>query len=74
MGRASSARLGNDVGELDDLRHLWGSAYDIGFEHHTWIAKRKDGKGEPLTDPLPAGLRQKIAADYLADPVPRDLP
>ena len=39
-----------------------------------WIAQRRNGKSEPLTDPLPVGLREKIAADNLADPVGRDLP
>jgi hypothetical protein len=70
----TGARPGGDVSELDELRHHWGSAYDIGFERDRWIAQRRDGKGQPLTDPQPGGLRDKIAADYLADPVPRDLP
>jgi hypothetical protein len=66
---------GSAVSEaLEELRHHWGSAYDIGFEDGPWTAQRRDGKGEPLTDPSPAGLREKIAADYLAAPVPRDLP
>lgn len=67
-------RPGGDTGELDELRHHWGSAYDIRFGVGGWIAQRRDGKGEPLTDLLPAGVREKIAADYYADPVPRDLP
>lgn len=67
--------VGSAVSEaLEELRHHWGSAYDIGFEDGRWIARRRDGKGVPLTDPLHGGLRDKIAADYLADPVPRDLP
>ena len=67
-------RPAGDTDELDELRHHWGSAYDIGFEHSMWIAQRRNGKSEPLTDPLPVGLREKIAADNLADPVGRDLP
>jgi hypothetical protein len=61
-------------GPLEELRHHWGSAYDIGFERGRWAAQRKDGNGTPLTDSLPGGLREKITADYLASPVPRDLP
>ena len=70
----TGGRPAGDAGELDELRHHWDSAYDIGFERGTWIAQRRDGKGEPLSDLLPVGLREKIAADYLADPVRRDLP
>jgi hypothetical protein len=62
-----------DTGTLDELRFHWGSAYDIVFERGAWIARRRDGKGAPLTDALPEGLRLQIVADYRADPVSRDL-
>jgi hypothetical protein len=66
---------GSTVNEaLEDLRHHWGSAYDIGVRAGRWTARRRDGKGGTLADPLPEGLHLRIAADYEADPVPRDLP
>ena len=54
-GRAACCRGQSDTrgrpeggtGELEELRHHWGSAYDIGFEVARWIAQRKDGKGDP---------------------------
>jgi hypothetical protein len=63
-----------DTDELDELRFHWGSAYDIGADGRVYTARRRDGKGAPLTDPLPEGLRLRIQADYAAIPVPRDLP
>jgi len=74
MGRAASGRLEGDAGELDELRFHWGSAYDIAVDGAVFTARRLDGKGVPLTDPLPEGLRLRILADYEAMPVPRDLP
>jgi len=61
-------------GPLEDLRHHWGEAYDIRFRAGEWTARRRDGKGTTLTDPLPEGLHLRIVDDYLADRVPRDLP
>lgn len=74
MGWAESARLGTDVGELDELRFHWGSAYDIGAADGVYVARRKDEKGAILADALPEGLRLLIVADYERMPVPRDLP
>ena len=74
MGRAASERLGNDAGELDELRFHWGSAYHIDAAGGVYTARRRDEKGAPLTDPLPEGLRLRIQADYAVMPVPRDLP
>jgi hypothetical protein len=74
MGRAASGRLGDDTGELDQLRFHWGSAYDVGAAGGVYTARRRDGKGVPLTDALPEGLRLQIVADYERMPVPRDLP
>jgi len=65
---------GGQPDELDELRHHWGSAYDIGYEAGQWVAQRRDAKGGTLAGPEPGELREKIAADYLAAPVPRDLP
>jgi len=59
---------------LGDLRFHWGSAYDIAHAGGWWTARRWDGNGTGLADATPEGLRLKIAADYRADPVPRDLP
>jgi len=73
MGRAAS-RAEEDGGALDDLEFHWGSAYHIAIVDGRWTARRKDGRGSTLADPLPEGLRQRIQADYAAMPVPRDLP
>ena len=72
MGRAEASRAEDDTGALDELRFHWGSAYDIGAAGGMYTARRRDGKGAPLTDPLPEGLRLRIQADYEAMPVPRD--
>jgi hypothetical protein len=73
MGRAA-ARRGEIRAALDELEFHWGSAYHIGVADGMYTARRLDGKGVPLADPLPAGLRLRIQADYAAMPVPRDLP
>ncbi len=65
---------GRQPDELEELRFHWGSAYDIDLADSVCTARRGDGKGGTLADPLPEGLRLRIAADYDADPVPRDLP
>ena len=74
MGRAAAGRAEGDTGALEDLEFHWGSAYDIAFADGMWAARRKDGRGGTLADPLPEGLRLRIQADYAAMPVPRDLP
>ena len=60
--------------DLEYLRHHWGSAYLIGREGGQLTADRRDGQDETLTDPERDGLRRKIAADYTASPISRDLP
>ena len=72
MGRGEASRAEDDTGALDELRFHWGSAYDIGADGGMFTALRRDGKGAPLTDPLPEGLRLRIQADYTVMPVPRD--
>ncbi len=57
---------------LDELEYHWGSAYHLAVVDGMCTARRRDGKGGTLTDPLPEGLRLRIVADYHADPVPRD--
>jgi len=74
MGRTAASRAEGDTGPLEDLRHHWGSAYDIGASGGMYTARRRDGKGAILADALPEGLRLQIVADYRANPVPRDLP
>jgi len=61
-------------GELDELRYNWGEAYGIAADGGMCTATRRDGRGGTLADPLPEGLRLLILADYVAMPVPRDLP
>jgi hypothetical protein len=74
MGWAAAGRAGEDADALEELEFHWGSAYDINAAGGVYNARRRDGKGVPLTDPLPEGLRLRIQADYTAMPVPRDLP
>jgi hypothetical protein len=74
MGRAEASRAEDDTGALDELRFHWGSAYDIDAVGGVFTARRRDGRGGRLADPLPEGLRLRIQADYAAMPVPRDLP
>jgi hypothetical protein len=72
MGRAAASRADIDVGALDELEFHWGSAYHIAVTDGVCTARRRDGNGGTLTDPLPEGLHLRIVADYDADPVPRD--
>ena len=74
MERAVASRTEEDGGALEELEFHWGSAYDIAIASGMWTARRKDGRGGKLADPLPEGLRLRIQADYAAMPVPRDLP
>ena len=73
MGRAAASRA-EIRAALDELEFHWGSAYHIAVADGTYTARRMDGKGVSLTDPLPAGLLLRIQADYAAMPVPRDVP
>ena len=74
MGRAAASRAEGDIDALEELRFHWGGAYDIDVAGQIYTARRRDGKGVPLIDPLSEGLRMRILADYAAMPVPRDLP
>jgi hypothetical protein len=74
MGRAAASRADKDGGALEELEFHWGSAYDIDAAGGVFTARRRDGRGGTLADPLPEGLRLRIQADYGAMPVPRDLP
>ncbi len=74
MGRAAASRADKGGGALEELEFHWGSAYDIALVDDTWTARRRDGRGGTLADPLPEGLRLRIQADYAAMPVTRDLP
>ncbi len=71
MGRAASGRLGNDAGELDELKFHWGTAYDIAVTGGAFTVTRRTGRGGRIADPLPEGLRLRILADCAAMPVPR---
>jgi hypothetical protein len=63
-----------DADALAELQFHWGSAYHLAVVKGAWTARRKDGQGGTLTDPVPEGLRLLIRADYAAIPVPRNLP
>ena len=63
-----------DAGALAELEFHWGSAYHLAVIDGMYTARRRDGEGGTLADPLPEGLRLVILADYAAMPVPRDLP
>lgn len=58
---------------LNHLRWNWGEAYEIGVAGGLWYARRLDGRGK-LEEAGPEALRAAILADYLAVPVPRELP
>ncbi len=74
IGRAAASRAEGGTDALEELRFHWGSAYDITLVGRLWTARRRDGRGDVLAEPLPEGLRLRILADYAAMPVPRDLP
>jgi hypothetical protein len=60
--------------DLEYLEHHWGAAYLIGREGGQFTAVRRDGQGGTLADQDRDGLVHKIAGDYAASPVLRDLP
>jgi len=58
--------------DLDDLRWHWGESHVIEcFGLGRWVAQRRDSHGT-MSAEGPEELRDKIAADYVAHPVPRD--
>ena len=66
MGRAAASRAESDGGALEELEFHWGSAYDIHLIEGMWTARRRDGRGGTLADPLPEGLRLRNQAGYTA--------
>ena len=63
--------MGDWDGPLDELRWHWGDAYLIHFfGPDKWVAQRRDSH-ETMSAGSPAGLREKITADYTARPVSR---
>jgi hypothetical protein len=62
------------LGDLEFLEYNWGSAYLIGREDGQYTAVRRDGQGGTIADLSRDGLVRKICDDYIASPVPRDLP
>ncbi len=58
--------------DLADLRFHWGDAYLVEcFGLGRWVAQRRDSHAT-IGAEGPDELRDKIAADYRAHPVPRD--
>ena len=49
---------------LDALRADWGAAYEIGYSDNRWVARRKDGAGEPLRGLTPDDLAVAMRADW----------
>ena len=63
-------QVGDDW-DLNDLRWHWGSAYAISHpEADVWLAQRRDTR-DTIRASTPAELRDRIAEDYAACPVPR---
>ncbi len=63
--------MGDYEGPLDSLRWHWGDAYLIHFfEPDKWVAQRRDSHATMSAD-SPVDLREKILADYTANPVSR---
>ncbi len=60
MGRAAASRAEIDAGALDEVEFHWGSAYHVAVVDGVCTARRRDGKGGTLTDPLPEGLRDAL--------------
>jgi hypothetical protein len=56
---------------LADLRHHWGSAYNIQHIGELWLAQRLDKSRATVSAKTPGGLLAKIRDDYAAQPVPR---
>ncbi len=57
---------------LADLQHHWGSAYAIAGAAGCWVARRRDD-GRLINASGPEGLRELLARDYEARPVPREV-
>lgn len=57
---------------LADLQFHWGSAYAIAGAAGCWVARRRDN-GRLINAGGPDGLRELLAADYRAEPVPREV-
>jgi hypothetical protein len=55
---------------LADLKHHWGTAYEISEGSGVWRAVRKDNQRVLLAGD-PGELRDLIREDYAADPVRR---
>lgn len=79
MGRAAEGMAAGGQkrygGPLAGLRYHWGEAYEFSYRvlgRRTLVtARRRDGQGGVLADPLTEGLRLRVIADYTARPVPR---
>ena len=63
MGRAAASR-GEIRAALDELEFHWGSAYHIAVVDGMYTARRTDGKGVPLADPLVAAIGCQFHLDY----------
>ncbi|MDQ2814294.1 MAG: hypothetical protein M3Z75_21105 [Actinomycetota bacterium] len=59
---------GTGTNPLGGLEFRWGLACHLAVTGGACTARRKDGKGGTLTDPLPGGSRPGTAADYQAGP------
>jgi hypothetical protein len=57
---------------LADLQFHWGSAYAIAGAAGCWVARRRDN-GQLINASGPEGLREQLAEDYRACPVPREV-
>lgn len=62
-----------DSEDLEDLRFHWRGAYVINGGKGCWAATRTDN-GASLVCTTANDLRERIRADYQANPVPRPPP
>lgn len=70
MDEAAPQAACTDDTTLGEVAFHWGDAYDIsGDPLRGYTARRRDGKGEPLTSASPRDLWDDIKADYAREPV-----
>ena len=62
-----------DAAAIGNLVWNWGEAYIVSYANGLYHAERRDNRAQ-VHAPDPQQLGREIHADYIARPVPRDLP